>query len=318
LKVLLVRLSAFGDIIHTLPALCALRDRFPDARIHWLVSKKCASLLSGHPDIDKLHVLKSSSAGGFLDARGVLRSERFDIAIDFQGLLKSGLLTWLSGSPRRIGRAFTHCREKPAAAFYNERIAPGQKHVIRQNMELLEPPGVSSPALHYRLALPEMTDLPDVFSQRPAAINVGAGWPTKYYPPEKWGELALHITERLGCAVVVFWGPGEESDALRVKEIAPLSVVAPPTTYPEMGKLLSLCRVLISAETGPLHLSVAVGTPTVCLIGVTDPDRNGPLDERSRVVLPPPPHVWDYRRKGSNPTALIPVSEVVEAVRPYL
>jgi len=318
LKVLLVRLSAFGDIIHTLPALCALRDHFPDAEIHWLVSRKCASLLAGHPDIDKLHVLKSRSAGGFLDARSRLGAERFDIAIDFQGLLKSGMLTWLSGAPRRIGRSFSHCREKPAALFYNERIAPGEKHVIRQNLELLGPLGISGLALNYRLALPEMMNIPDVFSKKPVAINVGAGWPTKYYPPEKWGELARYITDQLGHPVVVFWGPGEERDAIRVREIAPLSVIAPPTNYLEMGKLLTLCSVLISAESGPLHLSVAVGTPTVCLIGVTDPERNGPLDEGSRVILPPPPHIWDYRRKGFNPTEHIETTWIIEAVRSLL
>lgn len=318
MKVLLVRLSAFGDIIHALPALCALRDQFPSAEIHWLVSRKCASLLAGHPDINKLHVLKSSSVGGFLDARSRLRSERFDIAIDFQGLLKSGMLTWFSGAPQRVGRSSAYCREKHAAAFYSERIAPLEKHVIRQNLELLEALGVRNFDLNYRLVLPEMKNVPRVFCKRPAALNVGAGWPTKRYPPEKWGELARRLTEELDCAVVVFWGPGEERDALKVKEIAPLSVVAPPTTYPEMGKLLTFCRVLISGETGALHLSVAVGTPTVCLIGVTDPERNGPLDERSRVVLPPPPYVWDYRRKGESPTGQIPVSEIVDAVRPLL
>ena len=317
MKVLLVRLSAFGDIIHALPALCALRDHFPSAGIHWLVSRKCASLLAGHPDIDKLHVLERSNAGGFIDLRARLRPERFDIAIDFQGLLKSGLLGWLSGTPRRLGRSFMNCREKLAAAFYNERVAPVEKHIILQNLELLGPLGIHDPAVNYRLTLPDI-DIPAVFRKRPAAINVGAGWPTKRYPPEKWGDLARQITERLDCPVVVFWGPGEEADARTVKSIAPLAEIAPATNYPEMGKLLTFCRVLISGETGALHLSVAVGTPTVCLIGVTDPERNGPLDKRSGSVLPPPPHHWDYRRKGDNPTARIPVSAVIDALRPIL
>jgi ADP-heptose:LPS heptosyltransferase len=126
------------------------------------------------------------------------------------------------------------------------------------------------------------------------------------------GELARHITERLDCPVVVFWGPGGEVTPGWFTTW-PTSEIAPATTYLEMGKLLTFCRALVSAETGALHLSVAVGTPTVCLI-VLPTRAQRPLDERSRIVLPPPPMNWDYRRKGDNPTALIQVLDIIDAV----
>jgi heptosyltransferase I len=313
LKILLVRLSAFGDIIHTLPALCALRRHYPEARIDWLVSRKCSDLLEDHPDIDGLHLLDRTPRG-FLSMRRELQKEAFDVCIDFQGLIKSGVLTRLSGAPRRIGRHAAACRESLAAAFYTERGQPRKDHVIEQNIELVQALGVREVALRYRLALP-MVDVPPPFDTRPIAINIGAAWPTKKYPLEKWAELARLIHDELRREVVIFWGPGEEQDAECVCRLAPFAVRAPKTTYRQMGRLLTCCAALVSSESGPLHLSIAVGVPCVCLIGVTDPKRNGPLDPRSKVVLPPAPLPWSYRRKGESPAGQIPVRDVFDKVQ---
>lgn len=316
MKILFVRLSAFGDIIHALPALCATRRWYPEASIHWLVSRKCADLLKDHPAIDRLHVL-DSNVRGFLAMRSALRRERFDVSVDLQGLMKSGLLSWLSGAPRRIGRAISRCRERAAALFYTEWVRPVEKHIIKQNLELIRPLGVSDSSLEYRIALPSM-EIPPVFRNRPVAVNVGAGWPTKRWAPQKWGELSKRIMEELHLPVVIFWGPGEEEDAQMVHRIAPGSELAPRTTYREMGALLQHCSAMVSGESGGMHMAVAVGTPAVCLIGVTDPERNGPLSPKSLVVLPPLPHRWTYRRKGKSPTDLIQVENVLSAVRRVL
>lgn len=315
-KILLVRLSAFGDIIQALPALTALRRRHPQARIHWLVARKCAELLAGHPDLDRLHVFDATFKG-FLAMRRELRREGFTAALDFQGLIKSGLLTWLSGAPRRLGKPPRDCREWPAGLFYNQWVSPAAPHLVRQYYEMAAPLGVDDFQPLYRLTLPEVP-LPPVFRERPVALHVGGGWETKRYAPEKWGELARRLIEELGRPVVIFWGPGDEARAETAQRIAPQAQLAPPGSYREMGYLLTHCALLAACESGPMHLAVAVGTPTVCLVSVTDPRRSGPFDERSKVVLPPPPHHWTTRRTGESPADRIPVDEVLLAVRELL
>jgi ADP-heptose:LPS heptosyltransferase len=316
LKILFVRLSAFGDVIQTLPALSAVRRDYPRARLHWLVAAKCAELLQDNPDLDRVHVF-SATPGGFLRMGRELRREQFDVAIDFQGLLKSGLLTWLSGAPRRLGRPPRSCREPLSAFFTNEWVPLRQAHVIHQYLELVKPLGVGDGALKFSLALPEV-DAPGVFRARPVALHVGGGWESKRYAPEKWGEVARQITEVLHCPLVVFWGPGDEERAAAVKRLAPRSHLAPRVTYPEMGRLLTHCALLVCVESGPMHLAGAVGTPVICLVSLTDPRRSGPWDRRSRVILPPPPHQWSTRRTGASPANLIPEAQVVDAVREML
>jgi len=312
LKILIVRLTALGDTIHTVPALCALRKDYPQARIHWVVDRKCHEILKNHPDLDKLHILDPSPSG-FRRMIAELRRERFDIAIDFQGLLKSAVLAGFSGAPRRLGRSSFMCREPLAALFTNERIHPRERHIILQNLELLRLVGIQTRETDYRLALPSV-ELPSVFSRSPVGIHVGGSWPTKKSPAEKFGLVARKITEEIGLPVLVFHGPGEEEEVRTVCRLAPAAEPAPPLSFMEMAGFFARCAAVGSSETGPMHLAVAVGAPVVCLIGVTDPLRNGPLSPKARAVLPPPPHQWTYRRTGENPTRLIAVDNVIRAL----
>lgn len=235
-SILIVRLSALGDIIHTLPALAALRRAMPDAKIGWLVQDGGAPLLEGHPMIDRLHVwprraMKKARAGEKLAAMGALmrelRAQNYETAIDFQGLAKSAVWTFLCGAERRIGFSGADAREM-SSLLTNRKVAFRQDrfHVIERNLSLLEPLGILNPGVEFPVHLGEAAraraaeiwradqadDGTGSESTRPlrVVINPGAGWETKQWPPERFGAVAAALAARRGARVAIAWGPGEE------------------------------------------------------------------------------------------------------------
>ncbi len=286
MNILIVRLGALGDIVHAVPAAAALRHAFPDARIDWLVESKHRPIVDLVTCIDRVVPLERPSVAGWLDVSRRMQEIQYDVAIDFQGLMKSAVLARASGAPRVIGFSIWHLREKAARPFYSEihRDTPTERadHVVRQNLALLQNLGVDDMTIRFPFAEVHSDALTEIRTtvgdDRPfALINPGAAWPNKRWPPERFGEVAAFLREIRDLPSCVLWGPGEEGLAGAVVERSDGAArVAPATRIADLLALSRAAALMISGDTGPLHLAAAVGTPTVSLFGPTDPQRNGP------------------------------------------
>jgi heptosyltransferase I len=289
MNILIVRLGALGDIVHAVPAAAALRHAFPDARIDWLVESKHRAMVDLITVVDRAVALDRPSVSGWLDVSRRMQEIQYDVAIDFQGLMKSAVLARASGAPRVIGFSIWHLREKAARPFYSEihRDTPSERadHVIRQNLGLLQTLGVDDMTVRFPLAEVQSDALAEIRAtlgrERPfALINPGAAWPNKRWPPERFGEVAAFLREIRDLPSFVLWGPGEEGLAGAVVERSDGAArVAPATRIADLLALSRAAALMISGDTGPLHLAAAVGTPTVSLFGPTDPQRNGPWSD---------------------------------------
>ena len=281
MNILVVRLGALGDIVHALPAVAAIRRAHPGARIDWLVEAKHRAIVDLVTPVDRTIELARPSVDAWLAVARQLRATAYDIAIDFQGLLKSAVLARASGAARVVGFSIWHLREKAARPFYSTSAPAEGAHVIRHNLRLLRVLGIEDEEIHFPIAdvaSPALDELRRRLEARPfALINPGAGWPNKRWPADRFGELAAFLREASGLAPIILWGPGEEhlADAV-VAASGRTAVAAPPTRVPDLVALSRAAALVISGDTGPLHIATAVGTPTVSLFGPTDPDRNGP------------------------------------------
>jgi len=286
MNILIVRLGALGDIVHAVPAAAALRNAFPDARIDWLVEARHRPIVDLVSVIDRAIVLERPSIAGWLDVSRRMREVRYDVAIDFQGLMKSAVLARASGARRVIGFSIWHLREKGARPFYSEihRDTPAERadHIVRQNLALLRSLGVTDVTIRFPLADVSSRALEEIYSvlggRHPfALINPGAAWPNKRWPPDRFGEIAGFLRDVRGLTSFVLWGPGEEGLAGAVVETSGGAArVAPPTRLADLLALSRAASLMVSGDTGPLHIAAAVGTPAVSLFGPTDPQRNGP------------------------------------------
>jgi heptosyltransferase-1 len=282
-KIVIVRLGAFGDIIHALPVAAALRHAWPDARIDWVVDRRYRRVLDLVRGLDGVTEV---GANDWPLAIPSLRRHRYDIAIDLQGLLKSAAIARGSGARRVIGFDAGHLRERAARVFYSETVTPpGVCHVIEKNLAVLAALGVRSEGPVFSIEIPpsNIVELaraalalgPD---GRFAIVNPSAGWPNKQWPPERFGAVAAHLRARHGMRSVVIWGPKERPLAEQVAALSQGSAEVAPAT--DLGDLAALSRgaaLIISGDTGPLHLATALGTPAVGLFGPTSSSRNGPF-----------------------------------------
>jgi lipopolysaccharide heptosyltransferase I len=293
MNILIVRLGALGDIVHAVPAAAALRTTMPDARIDWLVEAKHREIVELVGGLDRVVTLDGRSAREWISAVKVLRQVRYDVAIDFQGLMKSAVLARASGAPRVVGFSIWHLREKGARPFYSEVGArqghTEETHVVWKNLRLLRAIGVESSIVAFPLA---RVDSPAARAVETwdgggafALINPGAAWPNKRWPAERLGEAAAFLRDVRGIRPVVLWGPGEEGLAQSVVQAsAGAARIAPPTRIADVVELCRSASLVLSGDTGPIHLAAAVGTPVVGIYGPTDPARNGPWSPDDRVV----------------------------------
>jgi lipopolysaccharide heptosyltransferase I len=278
-RILIMRLSAIGDVIHGVPVLCALRTAMPDAFLAWVVEGAAGDLLEGHPALDELIRLRRRFWKSPLEIwrlRQRLRTLDFDVTIDLQCLSKSAIAAWLSGAPRRMGKAGEHGREL-SGWFNNELLATGGGHVIEHYLTMLRPLGIDAPAV--RFDLPEFaTDANSadrflrqqgLMGRRFAVLNPGAGWPSKIWPAVRYGGLARHLGQVHGVPSIAVWGTREErKSAQRIVELGARHVCqAPATTMRELAALCRRAALFIGSDTGPMHLAAAVGTPTISLHG---------------------------------------------------
>jgi len=270
-----------------MPVLCALRNRFPDAHLAWVVEGRSGDLLDGHRALNTLIRIPRKwlkSPREVIDLRRQLRRERFDVTIDIQGLTKSAVAARLAGAGCRIGFAGRDGREL-SRCLNNCLVLPTSRHVIDRNLELLKPLGIEHPRVEFQV--PEATHAvrsvqrwlpPSDWEQPFAVVNPGAGWPSKVWPAQRFGQVARHLRAAHGMPVVVVWaGDGEHAMARDVVAASEGTArLAPATTLTELAAVLRRARLVVASDTGPLHLAVAVNTPSVGLFGPMPHERNGP------------------------------------------
>jgi heptosyltransferase-1 len=323
-RILIVRLGALGDIVHALPAAAALRDAFPEARIDWLVDARYRAVLDLVPVIDTRIAVDSRAWSGAKAPFTVireLRRARYEIAFDLQGLIKSAALARLSGASRVVGYTTDQLREPAARLLYTEQVNPRDDHereiaygsgygapalatiaraarantvlhMVDRSVAALRAIGIDRPELRFPLDEPPSPvtactrQLLGLWPDEPfALINPGAAWPNKRWPADRFGALARELRARHGLKSAVLWGPEEETLAARVVAASDgAAEMAPLTSVADMIALARAARLLVSGDTGPIHLAAAVGTPVVGIYGPTDPRRNGPWSSEDECV----------------------------------
>lgn len=336
MKILVVRLGALGDIVHAIPAAAALRAAFPDARIDWLVDARHRAMVDLVTAIDRTVVLEHPTLRGWASVVRQLRQVRYDAAIDLQGLLKSAVLARASGAPRVVGFSIYHLREKTARPFYSatdgdpdsvDRPDGSKGHVIFKNLRLLRAVGVHDSQVRFPLADVQSGALEEVrrtlgSSQEFALINPGAAWPNKQWHSDRFGEVAAFLRDVRRLPSFVLWGPGEEGLARTVAGAsAGAAQVAPATSVADLLALSRAAALMVSGDTGPLHIATAAGTPAVGIFGPTDPDRNGPWDPADVSVSRFGSCGCHYQRRCRQSSwclSGIPVSEVTAAIQKRL
>jgi len=262
-----------------------------------------------------------------IPAAAALRHARYDTAVDLQGLVKSAALSRLVGARQTLGFSRRHLREPLARTFYTHAPDPGAaRHVIDMNLALLEPLGVTDRAVRFPIAIPR-TPIVALARERVggddyAIVNPGAAWPNKRWPPERFGAVAASTRHDFGLRSLVLWGPGEEPLAQAVVAASQgAAELAPETTIPDLVGVARGARLMISGDTGPLHIAGAVGTPIVALFGPTFPERNGPWSPRDVVVSRGAQCTCFYERRCRKTAPCIDdigVDEVKDAVRQRL
>ena len=325
-RVLIVKLSAIGDVLHTLPAAVAVRRALPEAEIAWAVEGRARDLLDGHPAVDRVISLKRhwlTSPAAVWEIRKTLQAFAPDVTIDAQGLLKSGVLAWLSAAGMRIGYAAPEAREG-SALFSTHRVTPTAAHVVDRHLQLLAPLGITSDAPRFGMPRPDNARrsvdawwktlaLPDA----PAVLNPGAGWPSKLWPPERFAAVARQLGRRHGLVSLVVWGGASERAAAEriVAASEGEAVMAPATSLTELADVAARARVFLSSDTGPLHLAAAMGAPCVGLFGPVPASRNGPYGA-GHITVEPPPEVrpaWKDRKRDTRSMLAIDAERVVAA-----
>jgi lipopolysaccharide heptosyltransferase I len=289
-RILICRLSAIGDVILAMPVLCALRDFFPSAFLAWMVDEVPGRLLKGHDALDELITVPRrwlKSPRTVWRIRRQLRAQRFDVAIDVQGLTKSALAAWLSGAERRIGFD-GHLGRELSKCFNTELVPTAADHVIDCNLSLVRPLGVEGPTVRFGVpeterdaqAAEEMLHQVGIEGTF-VLINTGAGWASRRWPETRYAGVARHLGRAHGCPVLAVWA-GDEERASAEQIVAASdgrACLAPSTTLTELAALTRRARLYVGSDTGPMHLAVAVGTPCVSLHGPTLAKCSGPYGE---------------------------------------
>ena len=282
-RLLAVRLSSLGDLVHTLPVVPALRAAYPDARLDWLVDRRWSPLMKLVRGIDEV-ILLGPSVSGYLECMGRVRQGRYTCVIDFQGIYRSALLGWASGAKRRIGRDWHCARERGAARFYNERVVPSGRHVAEMSMSLAVRAGAQAPSeMQFPIDVPARETMRIREKLRREGedyivVSPGGGWKSKCWPPERFGAVCAEVWRRHGIRSVINIAPGEEElgEAVVVNALPAQPIVYCPALQ-ELVALMAEALVAVGGDTGPLHLAAALGTRVVALFGPTNPGRNGPL-----------------------------------------
>ena len=289
-RICLIKPSALGDVVQALPVLTALRVRFPRAHIAWVVNSSYAKLLAGHPCLDEIIAFERGPAGpssaatwrAFRDLCGSLRQRRFDLVCDIQGLFRSGLMTWATRAPRRVGLA--DAREG-SQWFYTDivPIVDGQMSAVDRYWSVAQALGVGESARQFQIHI-DVSDQDWAERQVPVsiapcvAIHVGARWMTKRWPTEHFSEIARRLDREFAANLVLVGGPEDCDAAERIAGVVSGCCVnlVGKTSLKQLAAVLRRVHLLLSNDSGPMHLAAALGTPVAALFTCTSTQRARP------------------------------------------
>jgi len=345
LRILIVRLSSMGDVVHALPAAAALRNAFPNATIGWLIEERWAELLCTLPTprcgkrspqrplVDIVHtvnlkrwrrsLLESQTWERIAASLSDLRAAHYDVAIDLQGAIRSAILSRWSGAPVLYGAS--RPREIPASLWYTKKVVANGAHVIEQYCELVDAlighktprldavfpcDPIATEIVKNKLRKQGITDF--------VMLNPGAGWGAKQWPVERYGQLAQRLASE-GVRSIINFGPNEETLAREAEAASAGTAQAMAFSIGELIALTRQARLFIGGDTGPMHLAAAMHIPVVALFGPTDPARNGPFRTNSIVLRNPKSPTSLTHRHEPDPGLLeITVDQVAEAAHQLL
>ena len=308
---MILRLSAVGDVLRTLPAVKALRERFPSSHITWVVEEPARSLLESQPEIDRVILLPRKKWGeGLKSPKRIwgtigevtrfisnLRKEGYSAVFDFHGILKSGLLSFLSGSPRRIGFDRNSSKEGNSL-FSNVKVTLPEKRISRfqRNLALLRGIGLEVNGVRHHLHIPSedqeyvesfLSGMSGLIRRPLVAIHPGTSSKTSYkrWSADQYAQLADRLNRDLRGTVIFTWGPGEREWAEGIQQkMKESSILGPKTeTLTQLGEVFRKSDLYIGGDTGPMHVASLVGTPVVAIYGPTDPVVNEPFGRHRKV-----------------------------------
>ena len=304
-NILIIRLSSLGDIIHTIPAFAALRRGFPGAKISWAVAPPGKPILECLPGLDEILVIKRGKL--LWNTRGLHQRDR--VALDFQGLIKSGLLAELSRARTRLGFHKNNLKESLASIFYTQRIPQVSEDmsVIRKNLKLLAPLGIQDERIDFPLRIPaaasakvrtELRRLGRNPGQKMVVCNLGAAWKTKRWSEERWTAFILALKKKQpGLLILLLWGNTEEAEAAKAVGTRTSSPVVPFLSVVEVMALLREASLLVSGDTFALQAACALAVPVVGIFGPTNPRRNGPFRKEDFTAYHPKECAPCYKRE---------------------
>src|SRR5688500_7076998 len=287
-------MSAVGDAVHVLPVINAIKRSKPDSHITWVLQPGPATLVRGHPSVDEIVLFdRSKGAAGFAEVISALRARSFDLLIDLQVYFKAGVITALSGARRRLG--FDRARARDANwLFTTERIPPHSvQHVQDQYFEFLEVLGIDAEPVTWNIGPWEservwQSSFVSQFDRPIASIVVATSKPSKDWLPDRWARVCDILSSDYGLQPVLVGGRSDREVAAEQTILAQSS--AHPISALGSGRrnlvsILDASALVLSPDTGPLHISVAVGNPTISLMGYTDPRRTGPYRRFQDLII---------------------------------
>lgn len=318
-RILLIKPSSLGDLVHALPVLHGLRQRYPEARIDWLAGSSFAPLVEGHPEVSEVIRFDRRRYGQMIrDPRIAveftafcreLHRRNYDLVVDLQGLFRSGLMALATGAPVRIG--FAAAREL-GWVFYTHHLqaGPGNAHAVDRNYATARMLGFADVPVTFDLAVTaaERRRADQILTgaglpgrARFAAILPGARWETKRWPEDRFAELVDGLAEHQRLISVLLAGPDEAAICVRIEGECrrPVTNLASKTALRELVAVLERAAVVICHDSAPMHLAAALGRPLVCLLGPTNPARTGPYSNSARILQTDLPCVPCYLRRLS-------------------
>ena len=332
-NILVVKLSAIGDVIHALPVSYAIKEQYPEAHLTWVVEQAAYAILADNPCIDELILFEKAkfrSIGGFLREIGPfrrrLRTRRYDASLDLQGLFKSAAIAWNAGAKLRIGTA--NMREGAHLVSRPVRGAHAEGHIVERYLDVARALGCRVGEVRFpvsvsdrdRMAADTLLAREGVQEGRPfVAFAVGANWPNKRWPVEHFAALADRLYHAHYVPVLVGGGRLDETlaeDILRASEIPPVNLVG-RTNLKQLAHVFTRAALVLGGDTGPVHLAAGLRVPTVMLMGPTDANRNGPYGQLQNAIEVDRPCRGCWKRacpKGLDCLAAIPVDAVAAKI----
>ena len=338
MNILIVKLSAIGDVIHTLPSLTALRKLYPEAHITWVVEEAAAGLVKNHPLLNAVLISRRKSWIKYLrkgefsrplrEMRAFLRELRkrpYDLVIDFHGLLKSAVIVLLSGGKRKLGY---NSLQELSGLFYNEKIPEDMnKHAVDRYLDFPRFLGAKIAKAQFILPsdnsaqarIQSLLEKYHLENKKFIAVNPVAYWETKLWDDEKFAGLADLIKTKLNMEVVFTGSEKESIEKITTRMQAKAVNLASETTLPELAYLYQKALLLVTTDSGPMHLAAAVGTPVVALFGPTDPQRTGPYGDGHIIIRSDLPCSPCLRKECPTTKCMqdIPPEQVYAAVEKY-